>query len=170
MVEIYLSLGSNIKPKELYLNKAIIELESIINIKKVSSLYSSTPIGYKTKNNFLNLAIKAETNIKPRFLLKFIKDIESQLGRVRSEIYTDRTIDIDIIFFGEEIVNSKDLTIPHPSAHQRRFVLEPIMEIDKDLIFPGSNNKIIDLLNKVKIKRLKKLKTLTLKIFNQCLY
>jgi len=158
MVEIYLSLGSNIKPKELYLNKAIIELESIINIKKVSSLYSSTPIGYKTKNNFLNLAIKAEANIKPRFLLKFIKDIESQLGRVRSEIYTDRTIDIDIIFFGEEIVNSKDLIIPHPSAHQRRFVLEPIMEIDKDLIFPGSNNKIIDLLNKVKNQKIKKIK------------
>ena len=158
MVEIYLSLGSNIKPKELYLNKAIIELESIINIKKVSSLYSSTPIGYKTKNNFLNLAIKAEANIKPRLLLKFIKDIESQLGRVRSEIYTDRTIDIDIIFFGEEIVNSKDLIIPHPSAHQRRFVLEPIMEIDKDLIFPGSNNKIIDLLNKVKNQKIKKIK------------
>ena len=158
MVEIYLSLGSNIKPKELYLNKAIIELESIINIKKVSSLYSSTPIGYKTKNNFLNLAIKAEANIKPRFLLKFIKDIESQLGRVRSEIYTDRTIDIDIIFFGEEIVNSKDLIIPHPSAHQRRFVLEPIMEIDKDLIFPGSNNKIIDLLDKLKNQKIKKIK------------
>lgn len=158
MVEIYLSLGSNIKPKELYLNKAIIELESIINIKKVSSLYSSTPIGYKTKNNFLNLAIKAEANIKPRLLLKFIKDIESQLGRVRSEIYTDRTIDIDIIFFGAEIVDSKDLTIPHPSAHQRRFVLEPIMEIDKDLIFPGSNNKIIDLLNKVKNQKIKKIK------------
>ena len=158
MVEIYLSLGSNIKPKELYLNKAIIELESIINIKKVSSLYSSTPIGYKTKNNFLNLAIKAEANIKPRFLLKFIKDIESQLGRVRSEIYTDRTIDIDIIFFGAEIVNSKDLIIPHPSAHQRRFVLEPIMEIDKDLIFPGSNNKIIDLLDKLKNQKIKKIK------------
>ena len=94
--EFYLS---NIKPKELYLNKAIIELKSIINIKKVSSLYSSAPIGYKTKNNFLNLAIKAEANIKPKILLKFIKDIESQLGRVKSEIYTDRTIDIDIIFF-----------------------------------------------------------------------
>ena len=158
MVEIYLSLGSNINPKELYLNKAIIELRSMINIKKVSSLYSSAPIGYKTKNNFLNLAIKAEANIKPRFLLKFIKDIESQLGRVASEIYTDRTIDIDIIFFGAEIINSKDLTIPHPSAHQRRFVLEPIMEIDKDLIFPGSNNKIIDLLNKVKNQKIKKIK------------
>ena len=158
MVEIYLSLGSNIKPKELYLNKAIIELESIINIKKVSSLYSSTPIGYKTKNNFLNLAIKAEANIKPKILLKFIKDIESQLGRVKSEIYTDRTIDIDIIFFGAEIVNSKDLIIPHPSAHQRRFVLEPIMEIDKDLIFPGSNNKIIDLLDKLKNQKIKKIK------------
>lgn len=158
MVEIYLSLGSNIKPKELYLNKAIIELKSIINIKKVSSLYSSAPIGYKTKNNFLNLAIKAEVNIKPKILLKFIKDIESQLGRVKSEIYTDRTIDIDIIFFGAEIVNSKDLIIPHPSAHQRRFVLEPIMEIDKDLIFPGSNNKIIDLLNKVKNQKIKKIK------------
>ena len=158
MVEIYLSLGSNIKPKELYLNKAIIELKSIINIKKVSSLYSSTPIGYKTKNNFLNLAIKAEVNIKPKILLKFIKDIESQLGRVKSEIYTDRTIDIDIIFFGAEIVNSKDLIIPHPSAHQRRFVLEPIMEIDKDLIFPGSNNKIIDLLDKLKNQKIKKIK------------
>ncbi len=158
MVEIYLSLGSNIKPKELYLNKAIIELKSIINIKKVSSLYSSAPIGYKTKNNFLNLAIKAEVNIKPKILLKFIKDIESQLGRVKSEIYTDRTIDIDIIFFGAEIVNSKDLIIPHPSAHQRRFVLEPIMEIDKDLIFPGSNNKIIDLLDKLKNQKIKKIK------------
>ena len=141
MVEIYLSLGSNIKPKELYLNKAIIELKSIINIKKVSSLYSSAPIGYKTKNNFLNLAIKAEANIKPKILLN-----------------TDRTIDIDIIFFGAEIVNSKDLIIPHPSAHQRRFVLEPIMEIDKDLIFPGSNNKIIDLLDKLKNQKIKKIK------------
>ena len=124
----------------------------------MSSLYSSAPIGYKTKNNFLNLAIKAEANIKPKILLKFIKDIESQLGRVKSEIYTDRTIDIDIIFFGAEIVNSKDLIIPHPSAHQRRFVLEPIMEIDKDLIFPGSNNKIIALLDKLKNQKIKKIK------------
>ena len=70
----------------------------------------------------------------------------------------DRTIDIDIIFYGLEIINSKDLIIPHPSAHQRRFVLEPIMEIDKDLIFPGSNSKIADLLDEVKIQEIKKIK------------
>ena len=129
-----------------------------MNKAKKKNKITNIILFYKTKNNFLNLAIKAEANIKPRLLLKFIKDIESQLGRVRSEIYTDRTIDIDIIFFGAEIVDSKDLTIPHPSAHRRRFVLEPIMEIDKDLTFPGSNNKIIDLLNKVKNQKIKKIK------------
>ena len=158
MAEIYLSLGSNIEPKELYLNKAIIELKNKINIKKVSSLYSSESIGYKSKNNFLNLALKAETNIKPKLLLKFIKGIESQLGRTPSKVYMDRTIDIDIIFYGLEIINLKDLIIPHPSAHHRRFVLEPLMEIDKDLIFPGSNSKIVDLLSEVKIQKIQKIK------------
>ena len=158
MAEIYLSLGSNIEPKELYLNKAIIKLKNKINIKKFSSLYSSESIGYKSKNKFLNLALKAETSIKPKLLLKFIKGIESQLGRTPSKVYMDRTIDIDIIFYGLEIINSKDLIIPHPSAHQRRFVLEPVMEIDNDLIFPSSNSKIADLLDEVKIQKIKKIK------------
>ena len=70
----------------------------------------------------------------------------------------DRTIDIDIIFYGLEIINLKDLIIPHPSAHHRRFVLEPLMEIDKDLIFPGSNSKIVDLLSEVKIQKIQKIK------------
>ena len=77
MAEIYLSIGSNIEPKELYLNKAIVELKNKINVKKVSSLYSSESIGYKSKNNFLNLVLKAETSVKPKLLLKFIKVIEN---------------------------------------------------------------------------------------------
>ena len=109
-------------------------------------------------NLFLNLALKAETSIKPKLLLKFIKGIESQLGRTPSKVYMDRTIDIDIIFYGLEIINLKDLIIPHPSAHHRRFVLEPLMEIDKDLIFPGSNSKIVDLLSEVKIQKIQKIK------------
>ncbi|NSW73493.1 2-amino-4-hydroxy-6-hydroxymethyldihydropteridine diphosphokinase [bacterium] len=158
MAEIYLSLGSNIEPKELYLNKAIVELKNKINVKKVSSLYSSESMGYKSKNNFLNLVLKAETSVKPKLLLKFIKGIESKLGRTKSKVYMDRTIDIDIIFFGLEIINSKDLIIPHPRAHLRRFVLEPIMEIDKNLIFPGLNSKIVDLLDDIKIQKIKKIK------------
>ena len=156
--ETIIALGSNVGNSILNLRSAVKELNKIGHISKFANIYISAPYGYKYQSNFYNSAIILKTNQQPLQLINSIQKIERKLKKNKRIVNGPRSIDIDIIFFGAEIVNSKDLIIPHPSAHQRRFVLEPIMEIDKDLIFPGSNNKIIDLLDKLKNQKIKKIK------------
>jgi len=141
-----LSLGSNIEPRHEYLVKALTALKSIGNIIKKSSIYETEAWGNKNQSNFYNAIIKFESFIAPRKLLQAIKKIEISVGRKKTSKWGPREIDIDIIFCGDYTLNEPDLKIPHPEFFDRRFVLEPMLEVDNNYMLSNSDKTIADLL------------------------
>ena len=141
-----LSLGSNIEPRWDYLIKALKELKSIGKILKKSSIYETEAWGNKEQSNFYNAVINLESNLAPKELLQTLKSIEKSIGRKKSLHWGPREIDIDIIFCKDYTLHEPDLKIPHPEFASRRFVLEPIVEVDKDYLLSDSKKSISDLL------------------------
>lgn len=139
MSKAYLSLGSNIGQKVDYLNKAvdIIRKNDFIHMVKVSSYYSTDPVGYLDQEEFVNLAVEIDTSMKPYELLALCHHIEETLNRVRLIRWGPRTIDVDIILFDDLVMKNDVLTIPHPRMHERGFVLIPIQELNPELVIKG---------------------------------
>lgn len=131
MQTVYLSLGSNIEDRQYYLDTALKLLgkHSKIIIEKRSSIYETSPVGEVKQDDFLNLALKISTLLEPLELLSYINEIELKLGRERKIHWGPRTIDIDILFYGENKVNETRLVIPHKEVFNRLFVLVPLREI-----------------------------------------
>lgn len=147
-MKVYLGIGANLGDRGKNIHGAL-ELikEHIGPVKKASSLYETEPWGFKSENDFLNMVAEVETRLKPSGLLGRILMIEAQLGRLRGEKkYTSRLIDIDILLYGEKILEAKSLVIPHPKLHERRFVLIPLSEIMPDLVHPKLGKTIKALL------------------------
>ena len=143
----YFSLGSNLGNRDEYLDHAIrLISERIGQIMKKSSVYETDPWGFNADVPFLNRVVEAETELTPEELIREILGIEQELGRVRGDGYTSRTIDIDILFYGDQVVSTSDLKIPHPSIQDRRFVLVPLCEIAGRFIHPVLDTSISDLL------------------------
>ena len=142
----YLSLGSSMGDRKGYLDAAIEKLNSTRGIKvtRVSDYISTAPYGGVAKNEFLNCAAEIETYLTPRQLLDEIHRIECECGRVRNKRWEDRTLDIDIIFFGKEVILEDDLVIPHPEYAVRDFVLTPLKAIAPDFICPIKKRRIGD--------------------------
>jgi len=136
--EAILILGSNLNNKEKHINDAIRLLSLEFKCKKRSSIYKSKAWGYESDNDFLNIALSIDCDIDPHALLSKVIDIENKLGRIRSSAvrYSDRTIDIDIILYGDSIVDTPELVIPHPRFHLRDFCLIPMNEIAPDKLVP----------------------------------
>lgn len=134
----YLSIGSSMGDRKQYLDTAIEKLNSIrgVTVKKVSDYIQTEPYGGVAKNKFLNCAFEIETLLSPRQLLNKIHVIEKECERVRDKRWGDRTLDIDIVFFGKRIISEDDLIIPHPEYHKREFVLTPLKQIAPDFICP----------------------------------
>ena len=126
---IFLSLGSNIGDKKLNLINALCELSEYVNIKKVSSLYESDPLLFENQDNFYNLVIEIEFEKSAVDLLNIIKNIEIKLGRQKTFRYGPRIIDIDILFFNNQIIQEENLTVPHYDWHNRKFVVKPLSEL-----------------------------------------
>ena len=140
----YLSLGSNLDDKLENLEKAVRRIhESIAQVQAVSSVYETPAWGFEG-NDFYNICIEIHTELTADTLLKSILDLEIQLGRTRKndDNYHNRTIDIDIISFGQEVTSTSQLILPHPKAVDRKFVLYPLQEINKNFVFPASNTPI----------------------------
>jgi 2-amino-4-hydroxy-6-hydroxymethyldihydropteridine diphosphokinase len=131
-----LSLGSNVGDRFLHLQKAMDHLKERAVVRAVSSVYETAPIGLTHQRDFLNLAIELETNLSPHALLAALLHIEKQLGRQRREKWGPRTIDIDIIFYDDLILQEDGLSIPHAHYAERSFVLIPLAEIAGDTICP----------------------------------
>jgi 2-amino-4-hydroxy-6-hydroxymethyldihydropteridine diphosphokinase len=134
----YLCLGSNLGNREELLRFAILEIEMVVGfVIKKSLVYETEPWGLEANENFLNQVLAINTLLTPEALLNKCLEIEKKLGRVRNAvIYESRKIDIDILFYGNEIINSENLIVPHPRIASRRFVLEPLNEIACDFIHP----------------------------------
>ena len=132
----YLSLGSNVGDREANLRAAIDGLTAFGKVAAVSALYETEPVELVAQPWFLNCAVKLETEKMPRQLLSGILALERKMGRRRVQKKGPRNIDIDILLFGNSVVETKGLTIPHPALHERRFVLEPLAEIAPEVRHP----------------------------------
>jgi 2-amino-4-hydroxy-6-hydroxymethyldihydropteridine diphosphokinase len=145
MADIFLALGSNIGDRKDNLIEAMKLLGEKVDVEKLSSVYETEPVGYSKQPFFLNAVLKGATALKPPDLLKFLKDIENRLGRKPTFPNGPRTIDIDILFYDNKILNSNDLVIPHPRLTVRAFVLVPLNEIAPDFIHPGNERPVSQL-------------------------
>ena len=146
---VYLGLGSNLGDKEANLNEVISLLSvKVGHVLRQSSFYASKAWGYVSENDFLNIVVLLETNLRPFDLLRETQNIERKIGRKEKTTgndYSDRIIDIDILFYDNEVIDCEILKIPHPLITERDFVLIPLAEIASDFVHPINGKTIREL-------------------------
>lgn len=143
----YLCLGSNLGDRRAYLERALQAMQAGgIEIRRVSALYKSEPVDYTAQPWFLNCVTEVETEYMPLQLLRRLQRIEKHLGRRRTVPRGPRTIDIDILLYGNHVMQTRELTLPHPRLAERRFVLEPLRELAAGLRHPVSRRTVAELL------------------------
>jgi len=149
--KVILSIGSNMGDKDDYLNYAVESLynEPCCRVNSVSKYIETQPYGYLEQDNFLNGCVEIETIFTPHELLDFIQKVEYETGRKRTVHWGPRTLDIDIIFFGDKIINDKRLTVPHKEMHKRAFVLVPLAQIAPYEIHPISRKSVQQMLDEM---------------------
>ncbi len=145
----YLGLGSNLGDRQANLESALEQLSEKVSIVSISSVYETDPVGYEEQPRFLNAVLSAETELPPVELLRFIKDVECELGREYSFPNAPRVIDIDILLYGDRVIDSPELTVPHPRLSERAFVLVPLVEISPRTRHPLNGKTSADMLAKV---------------------
>jgi 2-amino-4-hydroxy-6-hydroxymethyldihydropteridine diphosphokinase len=135
----YVGLGANLGPREVTLLRAVdlLAAEDGIEVLELSELRETAPVGVVDQPEFLNAALAIETSLAPRELLDVLLRVERELGRVREERWGPRTIDLDLLVYGDETVDEPGLRVPHPRLHERRFALEPLAELEPELQIPG---------------------------------
>jgi 2-amino-4-hydroxy-6-hydroxymethyldihydropteridine diphosphokinase len=148
---VYLGLGSNLGDKAGNCLRAFegISASSHTHIQAVSSLYKTEPIGYRDQDWFINCVAKASTTLLPLPLQRFLQGIEKEMGRIKTFAMGPRLIDIDILFYGAEVVDEAGLIIPHPRLHERGFVLVPLAELAPGLSHPILKKTIDELLQNI---------------------
>jgi 2-amino-4-hydroxy-6-hydroxymethyldihydropteridine diphosphokinase len=138
---VYVGLGSNLGDREGTLRRAVDQLaaEPGIDVLRVSRYLETDPVGYLDQPRFVNAVAELETDLPPRTVLDRLLEVERRLGRRREPgaRYGPRTIDLDLLLYGETVLDGPGLTVPHPRLHERRFVLEPLAELDPGLLVPG---------------------------------
>ena len=139
MPRAYIGLGANLGDREAMLRRAVALLGARpgVEVAAVSSLRETEPVGVVDQPPFLNGAVAVDTSLAARELLGELLAVEQALGRVRRERWGPRTVDLDLLLYGEDIVDEPGLTVPHPRLHERAFALEPLAELDPALVVPG---------------------------------
>lgn len=129
--QVVIALGTNLGNKKLNLNNAIDQIKfKVGEVSKISSIFKNAAVGFESDNDFYNACLICKTELSPDQVLKELQEIEKILGRIKTkESYEDREIDLDIIFYDDLIIRSKNLEIPHPNYHERDFVLVPMLEL-----------------------------------------
>jgi 2-amino-4-hydroxy-6-hydroxymethyldihydropteridine diphosphokinase len=148
-VKVYLGLGANLGDRQGNLLRAVELLSQWGQIEELSSVYESEPVGYLEQPPFLNAVCQLTTTLTAEELLAVDKNIEAALGRIQSFRNAPRPIDIDILFYGEQVINSPQLTIPHPRLEERAFVLVPLAEIAPDLVHPVSGLTVQEMMQRL---------------------
>lgn len=144
-----IALGSNLGDRESHIQSALKEMATFLTIERVSTLIETEPVGGPSQGDYLNAVVLGECELEAEELLKKLMEIEKNLGRVREEINGPRTIDLDIISMGDLVIQSENLSLPHPRAHLRRFVLEPWLEVDPEAQLVGRGS-VKELLRSIK--------------------
>jgi 2-amino-4-hydroxy-6-hydroxymethyldihydropteridine diphosphokinase len=152
-IKIYLGLGSNMGDRRYNLGSALNSLTPIIKIELVSSIYDTMPVGNTLQPRFFNMVCKGATTLPPSDLLIYLKKIEKTMGRIPGPINSPRPIDIDILFYGNQVINTTMLIIPHPRLTERAFVLVPLTEIAPDFVHPVTGKTIRQMLQARKVNQ-----------------
>lgn len=147
MTRVYIALGSNLGDRPGNLERAVAQLAPAVTVVERSPIYDTDPKYVTDQPRFLNMVLAADTELDPVALLALLKDIEAALGRTPGKRFGPRPIDLDIVFFGEEIVDLPQLTIPHPRLAERAFVLRPLADIEPTLTDPGSGETVAAMLD-----------------------
>jgi 2-amino-4-hydroxy-6-hydroxymethyldihydropteridine diphosphokinase len=148
MIDVFLLLGSNLGNRNVFLNNAIAYIaRDIAPVVKESAIYETQSWGKIDLPDYLNQVIMLQTTLSAQDVLQRILKIEIEMGRKRKEKWGSRIIDIDILFYGSEMINEPNLTVPHPELHNRRFTLEPLAMLAADFIHPVLNKSILELKN-----------------------
>ena len=144
----YLGLGTNVGNKRRnMITAAALLADRVGDILALSGFYETEPWGFESENFFLNAAVKLKTSFSPLEVLQITQQIEKELGRTEKSngVYHDRIIDIDILLYGDEVLQIPELTLPHPLMHERKFVMDPLAEIAPFVVHPVLKERIIDL-------------------------
>lgn len=150
MATVYLGLGSNIGDGSSYIKAAIKLLGSAVKDIEQAPVYRSKAVVYAEQPDFTNTVIRGQTDLSPKELLKFVKQVEQEAGRTWSFRFGPRQIDIDIILYDDQIIESRELNIPHMAFRAREFVLKPLADLDPDLTDPVTGHTVSDLLTDLK--------------------
>jgi 2-amino-4-hydroxy-6-hydroxymethyldihydropteridine diphosphokinase len=152
---VYLSLGSNLGDRAKNLRDAIAALRKVgIDVKRISSMYETEPVDYLDQSWFVNMALEVETELPPAALLRALHAIETQMGSKKLIAKGPRLIDMDVLLYGNEVIDTPELQIPHPRMHLRRFVLEPLAEIAPNVRHPVSGLSVSEMLARTPDKSL----------------
>lgn len=145
MTPAYLGLGSNVGDREAHLAHALGRLHQEDTLTGVSSVYETDPVGITDQPRFLNMVARVDTGREPTDLLLLVRSIEAERDRVRTFRNAPRTLDIDILLYGERRIRHEELTVPHPRMNERPFVLAPLLELDPDITEPGTGRRYSDI-------------------------
>jgi 2-amino-4-hydroxy-6-hydroxymethyldihydropteridine diphosphokinase len=150
MGRIFIGLGSNLGDRAAYLHRALSELGELhqTTVKKLSSVYETEPVGVKDQPKFLNLVAELDSMLRPDDLVRELKEIEHRVGRTLREHWGPREIDLDLLYYGGEMLNETALQVPHPEISNRRFVLVPLKEIAAEFQDPLRHLSVEDLLQR----------------------
>lgn len=144
-VQCYIGLGSNMGDSRATISEALKRLNELpgVVVEAVAPLYRTAPVGYEDQDYFLNTVARVNTTLTPRQLLAGLQQIENDLGRVRVIRWGPRTVDLDILLYGQQTINEPDLQVPHPRMGQRAFVMVPLADLNPQLMFDGERAQVL---------------------------